>query len=106
MKQVEAVCKVRAGGDVDIHMGVAGQLCGQRSEQRMGGAARRAELRGELQQGGAGARDGIRREFGDVDAFGPALESSDLGPIVIERDEETGAQGSVMPSMTDPDRPG
>ena len=43
---------------------------------------------------------------GDVDAFGPALESADLGPIVIERDEETGAQGSVMPSMTDPDRPG
>ena len=30
---------------------------------------------------------------GDVDAFGPALEAADLGPIVIERDDAPVASG-------------
>jgi zinc protease len=32
---------------------------------------------------------------GDVDAFGPALEAADLGPIVIERDEAPVALGAL-----------
>lgn len=32
---------------------------------------------------------------GDIDAFGPALEAADLGPIVIERDEAPVASGPL-----------
>jgi hypothetical protein len=39
---------------------------------------------------------------GDVDAIGPDLEAANLGPLVIERDEVSGAPGPVDDEVTAP----
>ncbi len=39
---------------------------------------------------------------GDIDAIGPDLEAAGLGPLVIERDEVSGAPGATDDEATAP----